>query len=94
MMYMGTNTPTAGIIFVDRIHKRMNSLYLFFINASDQETGIDNEIPVGIIAVLPDSILISLFKFAARSIPDEPLVSYLGKGISFENLLISIFVIH
>jgi len=57
MMYMGTNTPTAGIIFVDRIHKRINSLYLFFINARDQETGIDNEIPK---RVDPNEIIMEL----------------------------------
>ena len=57
MMYIGTNTPTAGIIFVDKIHKRMKSLYLFFINARDQETGIDNKIAK---KVDPNEIVIEL----------------------------------
>ena len=32
--------------------------------------------------------------FAAKSIPEDPLVSYLGKGTSLDSLLINIFVIH
>ena len=36
-------------------------------------------------AVLLGSILISFSIFAARSMPDEPSVSYLGKDIFFDN---------
>ena len=45
IIYIGTKTPTAGIILVESIHKRIKSLYLFLINANDHDTGIANAIP-------------------------------------------------
>ena len=50
--------------------------------------------PVGIISDFPGKILICLSVLAARSRPDEPYVSYLGKATSFDNLLINISVIN
>ena len=41
-----------------------------------------------------NKISIFAFIFAAKSIPEDPFVSYLGKGTSFDSLLINIFVIH
>ena len=55
--------------------------------------GIDTDKPVGIIKDLPASIIKSSFTFADKSIPDEPLVSYFGKGTSLDNLLINTFII-
>jgi len=48
----------------------------------------------GTIAVFPGSIFILVSIFAAKSIPEDPLVSYLGRGTSLDSLLINIFVIH
>ena len=56
--------------------------------------GIDTDIPVGIIDVLPGSIFICFSILAERSIPDEPFVSYLGSSIFFDSLLIKTSVIN
>ena len=52
--------------------------------------GIDKAKPVGIITVLPGSIIRLPSMFAPKSIPDEPLVSYFGKETCFDNLLINL----
>ena len=56
--------------------------------------GIVTAKPVGMILVLPGSILTSVFIFAAKSIPEDPIVSYFGNETSLDSLLINIFVIH
>ena len=55
---------------------------------------IDKAKPVGIIAVLPGSILISVIKSAAKSIPEDPFVSYFGRETVLDSLLINISVIY
>ena len=56
--------------------------------------GIDTARPVGIIADFPGLISISFQYLQLRSIPEDPSVSYFGKGILLDNLLINISVIN
>ena len=55
--------------------------------------GIEIEIPVGIIEDSPASIVIGDSIFAAKSMPEEPLVSYFGNFTFLDSLLIKISVI-
>ena len=74
-----------------RLHIKSHQIYTSNYQVSGKFPIVDQgkKLIVGITAVFPGSISTSFSTFAARSMPDDPLVSYFGKVAFFDNLLSS-----